>query len=121
MERVMKERAGKSAGEKLQAQWRARLARFSKASQSVAAFCAAESVSVKSYYYWRRKLSGETASDVGEARRNRRPNGSAPFIDAGAARLVALSNDRFEPVAAIAGIEVRIDLRDGIVLRIVGH
>jgi hypothetical protein len=36
--------------------WRERFARFSSAGSTVAAFCAAEGVSVPSFFEWRRKL-----------------------------------------------------------------
>ena len=37
--------------------WRERLARHGRSEQSAADFCAAEGVSVASYYAWRRKLA----------------------------------------------------------------
>jgi hypothetical protein len=41
--------------------WAERLARFATAEQSVVAFCAAEGVSVNSFFYWKRKLAGPAA------------------------------------------------------------
>ena len=38
--------------------WRQRLGRFARHGHSVATFCAAERVSVATFYYWKRKLSG---------------------------------------------------------------
>lgn len=37
--------------------WAERLARFTTAKQSIAAFCAAEGVSVNSFFYWKRRLA----------------------------------------------------------------
>lgn len=45
--------------------WGERFARFSAAVQSVAAFCAAEGVSVNSFFYWKRQLAAPTAPDAG--------------------------------------------------------
>ena len=46
--------------------WVERFARFSAAEQSVAAFCAAEGVSVNSFFYWKRQLAAPAAaSDAG--------------------------------------------------------
>ncbi len=58
---------GKSSSEK-QAQWRRRLRRFRSSGLTVAAFCAAEGVSVPSFYQWRRKLAGSTPRLAGSSR-----------------------------------------------------
>jgi transposase len=42
--------------------WAERLERFGRANQTVAQFCAAEGVSVPSFYVWKRTLAGETTS-----------------------------------------------------------
>jgi hypothetical protein len=42
--------------------WRQRLARFAQTAQSVAAFCAAEGVSVNSFFYWKRQLATPAAA-----------------------------------------------------------
>jgi transposase len=42
--------------------WLERLDRFRAADQTVAAFCAAEGISVPSFYSWRRLLTAEAAS-----------------------------------------------------------
>jgi len=95
-------------------QWRERLRRFVKARQSVVAFCAAESVSVPSFYYWRTKLLAG-----GERRREGAPMDAAGFIDVGGARLAhepergAATSD-----ALGTGIEVRIELGGGVVLQV---
>lgn len=41
--------------------WVERLDRFRTAEQTVAAFCAAEGVSVPAFYQWKRQLAAETA------------------------------------------------------------
>src|SRR5262245_10877872 len=41
--------------------WAERLARFARAEQSVAAFCAAEGVSPNSFFYWKRQLAAPAA------------------------------------------------------------
>ena len=41
--------------------WAERLERFGRANQTVAQFCAAEGVSVPSFYVWKRTLAGGTA------------------------------------------------------------
>ena len=41
--------------------WVERLERFGRANQTVAQFCAAEGVSVPSFYVWKRTLAGGTA------------------------------------------------------------
>lgn len=45
--------------------WSGRLARFSAAEQSVAAFCATEGVSVNSFFYWKRRLAAPSVPDGG--------------------------------------------------------
>lgn len=40
------------------AEWMGRLRRFESGSATVAAFCAAEGVSIASFYQWRAKLAG---------------------------------------------------------------
>lgn len=41
--------------------WSERLTRFAAAEQPIAAFCAAEGVSVNSFFYWKRKLAAPAA------------------------------------------------------------
>jgi transposase len=45
--------------------WAERIARFSAAGQSAAAFCAAEGVSPNSFFYWKRRLAAPAAPDTG--------------------------------------------------------
>ncbi len=42
--------------------WAERLARFARANQTVAQFCAAEGVSEPSFYVWKRTLASDVAS-----------------------------------------------------------
>lgn len=48
--------SGRADGQK-DSEWRGRFERFRRAGLSVARFCAAEQVSVPSFYQWRRKLA----------------------------------------------------------------
>lgn len=54
--------------------WRERLGRFAQSGQSVAAFCAAERVSVPTFYEWKRKLASPS---VGGRKRRRKGTASA--------------------------------------------
>ena len=101
-------------GEGRESQWRERLRRFVKARQSVVAFCAAESVSVPSFYYWRTKLSAGSAP-----RRAAAPMEMAGFIDVGGVR-GAHGPDRGAAMsdALGTGIELRIELGGGVVLQV---
>jgi hypothetical protein len=46
--------------------WVERLTRFATAEQSVVAFCAAEGVSVNSFFYWKRRLAGPAGAPDAE-------------------------------------------------------
>lgn len=46
--------------------WAERLARFAKADLSVAAFCAAEGVSVNSFFYWKRQFAAPARTNDAE-------------------------------------------------------
>jgi hypothetical protein len=101
-------------GEGRESQWRERLQRFAKSRQSVVAFCAAESVSVPSFYYWRTKLSAG-----GAPRRAAAPMDAPGFIDVGGL-LGAHGPDRGATTsdALATGIELRIELGGGVVLQV---
>lgn len=71
--------------------WADRLARFADTGLSVAAFCAAENVSVQSFFYWKKQLAGPT------------PLGDTP---------------RFLPVRVGPSPAIEIVLPSGTVLRI---
>jgi putative transposase len=92
------------------AQWRARLDRFAKGRQTVAAFCAAERVSVPAYYYWRKRLGSEGLPAA---------HASRSFIDVGPVR--ADSGATVAAAAPVPGLEVRLDLGGGLLLHIVRH
>ena len=83
--------------------WRERLARFARSGQSVAAFCAAERVSVPTFYEWKRKL----ASLSGEVRK-RRVDGSFSGSPAQA----------FLPVRIEGMARVEIELPNGARVRV---
>lgn len=102
------------SGEGRESQWRERLRRFARSRQNVVAFCAAESVSVPSFYYWRTKLSAGSAP-----RRAAAPVEPAGFIDVGGVR-GAYGPDRGAATsdALVPGIEVRIELGGGVVLQV---
>jgi len=89
------------------AQWRARLDRFAKDRHTVAAFCAAERVSVPAYYYWRKRLGSEGLPVVHAAK---------GFIDVGPVR--ADGGATVVGAAPAHGIEVRLDLGGGLLLHI---
>ncbi len=57
-------RAGKMSA------WRERLRRFSRSGMTVESFCTQQRVSVASFYYWRKKLGSETASEEGSIGRS---------------------------------------------------
>lgn len=47
--------------EQTRALWTERLARFPQAGLTVAAFCAAEGISLNSFFYWKKRLDPRTA------------------------------------------------------------
>lgn len=56
---------GRSVDEAKRKGWRERLARFAGSGQTVEAFCAAERVSVPTFYQWKRKLTSQSAGPKG--------------------------------------------------------
>jgi hypothetical protein len=48
-------------------QWLERMERYSASGLTVAAFCVAESISIPSFYQWRRKLSPAIETDQGNS------------------------------------------------------
>lgn len=82
---------GRTADLGLAGQWRARLERFRRAGLTVSRFCAAERVSVASFYGWRRKLAGGSA---------------------GAKRRPAAGDASFQAVELVSGLpEVLVSIR----------
>jgi hypothetical protein len=116
----MAKSSAEAGGDALQAQWQARLDRFASAGGSVAAFCAAEGVSAWSLYRWRRKLgveAGKVPARTAMAKSTARRVDRSGFIDAGVAR-VGGEGGLPVPPAAVAPVEVRIDLGGGLLVRI---
>lgn len=97
-----------------ESQWRERLQRFVKARQSVVAFCAAESVSASSFYYWRTKLLA-----LGEPRPKATRIERAGFIEVGGVRVAdGPERSAASSGALAAGIELRLELGGGVVLQV---
>lgn len=109
-------KAGKAARESA---WRDRLARYASSGQSIDAFCQSESVSSASFYGWRSRLR---AQDAGPAADRKAAPGASSFIDLGPLDAAASANAQAQCPQALAqkrsGIEVRIDLGDGVLLTI---
>lgn len=103
--------AGKAQQVQVEEQWRQRLARFAASGQSIKQFCETESVSVWSFYHWRKKLAASVDAQA-----------SPGFIDAGMMP-AKHATPATSPVAHVAtpaaALEVRLDLGHGIVLHIV--
>ena len=101
-------------GKERQRQWRERLRRFERSGLSVAEFCQAESVSAWSLYNWRRRLSVGS----GRVRRVERPRGG--FVEVGTLRVPKSEAAVLDPtpVAAPAGMQLRIELGGGLVLQL---
>ncbi|NIA52433.1 hypothetical protein HAV22_02035 [Massilia sp. TW-1] len=94
--------------------WRSRLQRHAQSGKTIAAFCRDESVSTATFHIWRAKLAAAGAHSVTPAQ-------PATFIDLGAVKNTAGVTPAAcppTPTTSPAGIDVRIDLGDGIVLTI---
>ena len=96
--------------------WRERLRRFGQRGVAVAEFCEDEGVSTASFYNWRRRLRGGTARDPGHTRQagpeRADPGQAGPGQSASGQAL-------FVPVAVRSMMgEVRIDVAEGVVLRL---
>jgi hypothetical protein len=94
---------GKGADEARRRAWRERLGRFARSGQTVAAFCAAERVSVPTFYQWKRRLGSEAAGA------GRRQADTAP---------VARCAGAFVPVRIAAGAIVEMELPNGTRVRV---
>jgi hypothetical protein len=110
----------RTAGEESErrAQWVARLSRFEKDGRTVASFCAAEAVSVWSFYTWRKKLAAARTERPKAAGLTAMAAAGGGFIDAGVARMTARGPDLPRALSA-AGVELQIDLGGGVLLRVV--
>ena len=108
--------------------WRDRLARHKRSEQTVDAFCRGEAVSVAAFYAWRTRLRADEVQ-VTPARRT----APAPFIDLGSVKGRAANTSvsshanasRYPSHQALhhtrSGIDVCLELGDGVVLHIVRH
>lgn len=93
--------------------WRERLARYRQSGLSVAAFCAAEGVSLAAFYSWRRRLREAVGPACG-------PQVAAPVVTDAAVREAAGDPAAlFVPVAIPGSVgEVRIEVPGGVVVRL---
>ena len=90
--------------------------RFEASGQSVAAFCRAEGIPVSTFYQRRARLKKQ-----GPQKRNPADAAVASFIDAGALVVSAPARPVAPPLQTAErrdGVEVRIDLGGGVVLRV---
>ena len=94
---------GKGASEAKRKAWRKRMTRFAKSGEKVAAFCAAERVSVQTFYRWKRTLASKS-------RRRERRRVTKP--------LPACREARFLPVEVAGAGEVNIELPNGAQVRV---
>jgi len=101
-------------GGQLRAQWHERLRRFDQRRGTVAAFCAAESISAWSLYDWRRKLAADEGS-AGEAQ----VSTVAPFVEVGQMRPAQGGRGAAPGRLPGGGVELRLELGDGLLLTLV--
>ena len=100
------------------AQWGELLGRFKPETETVAEFCAREGVCAASFYRWRSRLAGQ-AGEVSRAGHKARTapaltGRTASFVDIGPLGTVSPS-----PTTGLsAGLLLRLDLGDGVVLQI---
>jgi hypothetical protein len=97
--------------------WRERLTRYAVSSQTVAAFCRSESISVASFYLWRKRSLASPDSD-GDAKS---VSAVLPrFIDLGpVTKLNCASGTKLDAVASSpARLTIELDLGNGVVLRL---
>lgn len=110
----MKQQVKSKVQSSRQHRWQLRMKRFSRSVQSVAAFCAAESVSVASFYYWRAKLSqGTGASDQTSG-----PGTGFIEVDSATPGAHRPASMALAQEHGLSGIELRLELGDGVVLQI---
>ena len=99
--------------------WQERLLRYAASSQTVAAFCRSESISIASFYLWRkRSLASPDSADDGDAK----SVSAVPprFIDLGpVTKLNGASGPKPSTVASSpARLTIELDLGNGVVLRL---
>ena len=83
--------------------WRERLARYGRSGQTVVSFCAAEGVSVPSFYQWKRRLAVSPAT-----RRAKRAEGRMPSAE----------QRVFVPLHITGSAQVEIELPNGARVRV---
>ena len=86
------------------AYWQQRIDEQARSAQSVAAWCREQGIAVQSFYWWKSRLARHSAKPAPSLPETER----APFIDLGALRGATLA----------AGLEIRLDLGDGVLLTI---
>ena len=84
-------------------QWRERVADQANSGQSIASYCREQGIAVQSFYWWRTRL-GKTLSSKPVQRAHR----ETPFIDLG---MLAQADQA-------RGLDIRLDLGNGVVLSI---
>ena len=116
----MIQRTSKAGKAERESAWRDRLVRYASSGQSIDAFCQSESISSVSFYGWRARLR---AQDAGATANRKAMPGASPFIDLGPVIAAVSASAAVERTAALAerrsGVEVRIDLGDGVLLTLV--
>ena len=101
--------------------WRERLARYAVSGQPVAAFCRSQSISVASFYLWRKRLLvSQDGAVTGEAKSVSAV--SPRFIDLGPVADLPISPASMQSATVPsppARINIELDLGNGVMLRIV--
>lgn len=116
---------GKRLSERLatiEAGWYDRVTRHASSGQSVMEFCRNESISVASFYQWRKRMQSLQCDPAGLPEAEIR---SPVFIELGTMRDLPLPSVQ-QPVSALrtpalASLDVQLDLGGGLVLRILRH
>jgi hypothetical protein len=105
--------AGSSEAKKL-AVWRRRFRRFPDSGLSVARFCAAEGVSVSSFYYWQKKVGRGARRQTARTRRRFAGKEGSPRVgDVGDAHIMG-GRGAFQPVTVMPAAQgVVVHLPDG--------
>ncbi|MFT5532194.1 MAG: hypothetical protein ACI8WM_000682 [Burkholderiaceae bacterium] len=101
--------------------WRERLMRYAANSQTVAAFCRSESMSIASFYLWRkRSLASPDGAGAGAGDAQSVSAVSPRFIDLGpVTKLNRVSGPEQEVVLPLpATLTIELELGHGVVLRL---
>ncbi|TDK61209.1 IS66 family insertion sequence element accessory protein TnpA [Sapientia aquatica] len=99
--------------------WRDHLTRYAASGKTIAAFCRDEAIAEGNFYAWRTRLRQDTANMAQKASTSA-PKQVAPFIDLGPVKSRAVNHEtaRTSASAIAPGIDIRLDLGNGIVLTI---